>query len=103
MGRNKKTDTTAPEATAVEDIQAEEVNENITNAEAPAVEDEKESVVETTLPSKEPTAKETELMRLYPHYKKMWITPDGFVHPEGAPQYLLKGAKLFDNKFFNNK
>lgn len=42
-------------------------------------------------------------MRLYPQYEKIWITPKGFVHPEGAPQYLLKGAKLLKNKFFNNK
>ena len=49
------------------------------------------------------SSREAELMRLYPQYKKLWITPKGFVHPEGAPQYLLKGAKLFKNKYFNNK
>ncbi len=47
--------------------------------------------------------REEELMRLYPQYEKIWITPKGFVHPEGVPQYLLKGAKLFKNKYFNNK
>lgn len=41
------------------------------------------------------------LMRLYPQYEKIWITPEGFVHPEGAPGYLIKDAKLYKNKYFN--
>lgn len=40
------------------------------------------------------------LMRLYPQYKKIWITPNGFVHPEGVPEYLTKGATLYENKYY---
>jgi hypothetical protein len=40
------------------------------------------------------------LMRLYPQYKKIWITPNGFVHPEGVPDYLTKGATLYENKYY---
>lgn len=42
-----------------------------------------------------------ELMRLYPDLEKMWITEDGFVHPEGVPEYCRKNAKLYTNKYFN--
>jgi hypothetical protein len=42
-----------------------------------------------------------DLMRLYPQYEEMWITSKGFVHPVGSPQYLLKDAKLYKNKFYN--
>lgn len=41
-----------------------------------------------------------ELMRLYSQYEEIWITPKGFVHPAGTPQYLIKDAKLYKNKYF---
>lgn len=41
------------------------------------------------------------LMQLYSHYEEIWVTPRGFVHLVGAPQYLLKGAVLYKNKFYN--
>lgn len=42
-----------------------------------------------------------EIMRLYPQYEQLWITPHGFVHPLGASEKLLKDATLYKNKFFN--
>lgn len=42
-----------------------------------------------------------ELMRLYSHYKEIWVTSCGFVHPAGVPKYLLKDAVLYKNKFYN--
>jgi len=39
------------------------------------------------------------LMKLYPHYKEFYVTPNGFVHPAGVPEYLRKGATLYKNKF----
>lgn len=51
---------------------------------------------------KEVPANVLELMRLYPQYEKIWVTPKGFVHPEKAPKYLLEGAILYSNKFYNN-
>lgn len=49
----------------------------------------------------EVSPRDMELMRLYPQYEKIWITPDGFVHPYGAPDYLLAGAKLYTNTYYN--
>lgn len=43
------------------------------------------------------------LMRLYPHYKELWVTEKEFVHPIGVPEYLLKNAKRYKNKYFTNK
>lgn len=43
------------------------------------------------------------LMKLYPQYEKLYITPQGFVHPENAPKYVLENATLYTNKYFNNK
>ena len=40
------------------------------------------------------------LMRLYPNLEKMWITREGFVHPENVPEYLRKGATLYINKYY---
>lgn len=42
-----------------------------------------------------------ELMRLYSHYKEIWVTSRGFVHPTGVPKYLLKDAVFYKNKFYN--
>ena len=41
------------------------------------------------------------LMKLYPQYKEFYVTPQGFVHPAGVPEYLRKGATLYKNKFSN--
>ena len=41
------------------------------------------------------------LMKLYPQYKEFYVTPKGFVHPAGVPEYLRKGATLYKNIFFN--
>lgn len=40
------------------------------------------------------------LMKLYPQYKKLWITKNGFVHPEGVPKWMVEGAKLYNNKYY---
>lgn len=65
-----------------------------------------ENVEET--PSQKETEKEEKipqnvlhLMKMYPQYEEMYITPQGFVHPAGTPEYARKGAKLYKNKFFN--
>lgn len=39
-------------------------------------------------------------MKMNPHMKEMWITPQGFVHNANAPQYLLEGAKFYVNKYY---
>lgn len=41
------------------------------------------------------------MMKLYPQYEKIWVTPEGFVHPVTAPSYITKNATLYDNIFYN--
>ena len=82
MGRLKKEEVVQKTA---------EVEENNTVKEiAPEVEEKIEIDEESN---------EAELMRLYPQYKKLWISSRGFVYPEGTPEYLLKDAKLYTNVY----
>lgn len=91
MGRTKKSETTkVEEPMACTETGVEET---------PAI---SESQPETeNIKADEISPQDEELMRLYPQYEEIWITPDGFVHPKGASPFLLKGAKLFKNKFYN--
>lgn len=117
MGKSKKTETAKAEDAVVLDVQVGE--EVVPSEPTPEQETQPSNEIEEAPETKKPTktkkastesepveeisSRDAELMRLYPQYEKIWITPKGFVHPEGAPQYLLKGAKLLKNKFFNNK
>ena len=120
MAKNKKTETAKAEEAVVADVQVGE--ETAPSEPTPEQETHQSNEIEEieeapktkkpaktkkasaeTEPVEEISARDAELMRLYPQYEKIWITPKGFVHPEGTPQYLLKGAKLLKNKFFNNK
>lgn len=77
-----------------------------TDIEKTAAEVASELKVEVKTPAQEEAASDgeyAELMRLYPQYERFWVTPKGFVHPYGAPSYLLKGAKLIKNEYFKNK
>lgn len=40
------------------------------------------------------------LMRLYPQYDEIYVTPNGFVHPKNAPKYVIKDAALYKNKYY---
>lgn len=105
MGRTKKTETSNAEEALNAEIQI-----NVAPAETQVSDEQlsndpgevkETSKVSKTKKSEEPTDKEKELMKLYPHYEKVWITPNGFVHPECAPEYMRKGAKLLKNLFYN--
>ncbi len=37
------------------------------------------------------------LMKCYPQYENMYISPQGFVYPENAPEYQRKDAILYHN------
>lgn len=107
MGRNKKIETTKVEELAVDaETGAEEMtpaSESQPEAETTKVE-EIEKSEETPVKdnkSDEISPRDLELMRLYPQYEEIWITPDGFVHPKGASTFLLNGAKLYKNKYYN--
>ena len=40
------------------------------------------------------------LMKLYPQYEEIYVTPQGFVHTKDAAEYMLKGAVLYKNKYY---
>ena len=42
------------------------------------------------------------LMKLYPQYESFYATSAGFVHPTDAPQYLVKDATLYQNKYYKS-
>lgn len=101
MGRPRKN----PESTVTEEkipAQTEETVgkfDSLNELTEENIEDQKESepVTEEKIP-----ANVENLMRLNPQYKEFWVTPKGFVHPVTAPKYLLKDAKLYQNKFYNH-
>lgn len=108
MARNKKTEEPNAEVTPQEDMNLETQETQAENPENTKQESESNEgeVKEDTAPKNEvndsePSAKVLELMRLYPNYEELWITPKGFVHPKGAPAYCTKGATLYKNKFYN--
>lgn len=86
MGRPSKK--TEPELTKSQD---KEVKEEITSKATESTKDTQPEVPANVL----------ELMRLYPHYEKFWVTSKGFVHPDGVPQYLIKEATLYKNIYYN--
>lgn len=118
MGRSKKTDTTEAVNPIMEEVLDEQTNPNAeeilnesTGSDVEQTSETKEESAKETKSKKE-TANETESitelpanviekMRLYPQYEEIWITPKGFVHPVGVPEYLLKGATLYKNEFYN--
>lgn len=68
-----------------------------TKAENPRIKEVKEPNSKTT----EIPAEVEKLMQLYPQYEKIWVTPYGSIHPYGVPDYLLKDAQLYENKYYS--
>lgn len=56
--------------------------------------------VAETKAAAEVTPEVEKLMQLYPNLEGMWITPEGFVHPEGVPERYRKNAKFYKNKYY---
>ena len=84
-------------------------NPEVKNPELENPELEKETT-EVEIPELEKETTEVEipehvekLMKLYPQYEQLYVTPNGFVHPVGSPKYLVANATLYKNKFYNNK
>lgn len=101
----EKTTTIVQEEQAVESVQKEQTVEDV---------QEKKVVQEGNTSEQMPGASSdnaedkeeipphvVKLMQLYSHYKEIWVTSRGFVHPVGVPKYLLKDAVLYKNKFYN--
>lgn len=66
-----------------------------------------ETPIEEETKVEEPVAEEKEipanvekLMKLNPQYETFYVTATGFVHPVDAPEYLIKNATLYKNKYF---
>lgn len=106
MGRTRQTDKTNAEVKDPAPIAQTETEEApVINVENPeSANDEVETPDEKEEPEKEaakgPDTRVLDLMRLYPQYEEMWITPEGFVRPKGVAKYLIKGATLYKNQFF---
>lgn len=98
MGRQKKTDATNAELPEMEEVLDEMAPSEV---EPEGTQEINEAPVQADEPQEDIPANVVAIMRLNPQYEELWITPRGFVHPVGAPEYLLKGAKLYKNKFFN--
>lgn len=62
-----------------------------------------QKVEEQKVPEANVPANVEKLMQLYPQYEQIYVTKDGFVHPVGAPKYMVADATLYKNKYFNNK
>lgn len=111
---SKKNENTTVEEKVTTVVQEEQVEKNVSEEQfTESVQEEQatqdvnasEQIPETSLDNaedkKEIPPHVIELMRLYSHYKEIWVTSRGFVHPVGAPKYLLKDAVLYKNKFYN--
>ena len=72
------------------DTPTQKVEETNVKQEAPSV----------TSDETEITPQIDKIMKLYPQYERIYITKEGFVHPYGAPKYLIKGATLYTNKYY---
>ena len=105
MGRtSKKVETANVENQAAEMAQEEQdvttVQEEQKGQDSNESEHEPEESADKTDENKEISRHVDKLMRLYPQYEELWITPHGFVHPSGAPNHVLKGATLYKNKYY---
>ena len=41
-----------------------------------------------------------QLLRLYPKYKRAYVSKKGFVYPEDTPEWQRGDAVLYENKYF---
>lgn len=98
MGRTKKTEATNAEAPEVDDVLDEKAPSEV---ETKGFTETEKAPVQTDEQKEDIPANVVAKMRLYPQYEELWITPKGFVHPAGVPEYLTKGAKLYKNEFYN--
>lgn len=106
MGRSsKKTETVNAEEQVAAIVQDEQTTTIVQDEQTEQGSNKPEDAPEAPSDKKENKDKipprVAEVMRLYPQYEELWITSRGFVHPVGAPKYLLKDATLYKNKFFN--
>ncbi len=108
----KKDPTVIQEEQSNEEVQKEEATKGVGESEKSQSESSEQTQESNSEQTNEQTADELKdkndvpshvetLMRLYPHYKEIWVTSRGFVHPAGVPKYLLKDAVLYKNKFHN--
>lgn len=115
MGRtSRKNDNTTVEEKATTVVQEEQETKIVSEEQATESAQEKQATQDANASEQPPKISSdnaedkkeipphvVKLMRMYPHYKEIWVTSRGFVHPAGVPEYLLKDAVLYQNEFYN--
>lgn len=84
--------------------QTEQQTEQETDQEAEKEEAQKAEAKKTGKSEKTEAYKEgsrvDQLLRLYPKYKRAYVSKKGFVYPEGTPEWQRGDAVLYENKYF---
>lgn len=108
-----KRNTTKPKDEVAQQTEQQTEQETGQQQETPqeeAQQTEQETEQETGQEAEKEEAQETEtykegsrvdqLLRLYPKYKRAYVSKKGFVYPEGTPEWQRGDAVLYENKYF---
>ena len=95
-----QTDKTEEKTEVTPEVENTEVKTDVKTEETQDEQIEQKAQTDKTEEKTEVAPEVEKLMKLYPNLEKMWVTQQGFVHPENVPEYLRKGAKLYVNKYY---
>ena len=104
--KNEEAQQTEQETDQQQETPQEEVQqtEQETDQEAEKEEAQKAEAKKTGKAEKTEAYKEgsrvDQLLRLYPKYKRAYVSKKGFVYPEGTPEWQRGDAVLYENKYF---
>lgn len=105
MAQQTEQETDQQQETPQEEAQqTEQQTEQETDQEAEKEEAQKAEAKKTGKSEKTEAYKEgsrvDQLLRLYPKYKRAYVSKKGFVYPEGTPEWQRGDAVLYENKYF---
>lgn len=92
-------ETPQEEAQQTEQQTEQETDQEAEKEEAQKAETKKTGKSEETEAYKE-GSRVDQLLRLYPKYKRAYVSKKGFVYPEGTPEWQRGDAVLYENKYF---
>lgn len=92
-------ETPQEEAQQTEQQTEQETGQEAEKGEAQEAEAKKTGKSEKTEAYKE-GSRVDQLLRLYPKYKRAYVSKKGFVYPEGTPEWQRGDAVLYENKYF---
>ena len=92
-------ETPQEEAQQTEQETEQETGQEAEKEEAQKAEAKKTGKSENTEAYKE-GSRVDQLLRLYPKYKRAYVSKKGFVYPEGTPEWQRGDAVLYENKYF---